>query len=137
MRALRWLAALPGALICGYAAYLVGGALNNFTAAWFAGGPLTGWKKIAADVMAHIYMGAVFLYAAVKIAPAAPRYVAGGAFATLVALAILSIWSSVAIAKYYAIPAIAGLLFGGAAVLIGALAGEVRPYSKEESQRDA
>ncbi len=115
----------------------MGGAVNNFTAAWFASGPLTGWKRVAADVMAHMYMGAAFLYAAVKIAPGAPRYVAGGAFATLVALAILSVWSSVAIGKYYAMPAIAGLLFGGLGVLLGALAGEVRPYSKERSQPDA
>lgn len=125
MNRLRWLAVLPGAVICGYLAYLVGGILNNLTATWFTGEPLTGWKAIAADLIAHAYMGAAFLYSAVKIAPGDPKHVARGGFTILAALAGLSVWSSIALGKYYAIPAVGGLLFGGCAVLLGTVTGEV------------
>ena len=132
--AMRWIAVFPGALICGYLAYLVGGTINNVTTAMFLGEPLTGWIKGAADAMAHMYMGAAFTYSAIKIAPDAPKHVASGAFAILIAFAALSVWSSFAIAKYYAIPAIAGLLFGGSAVFLAALAGEISPYGKTAGQ---
>jgi hypothetical protein len=41
MNALRWVAVLPGAAICGYLAYVVGGSRNNLGIMWFTG-PLTG-----------------------------------------------------------------------------------------------
>ena len=131
---MRWIAFLPGAVIFGYLAYLVGGFVNNLTTAMFVGAPLKGWLAVATDAMAHMYMGAAFAYSATKIAPAAPRYVASGAFAILVAFAALSVWSSFAIGKYYAIPAIGGLLFGGFAVMLGAFAGEIGPYCKRAGQ---
>ncbi len=131
---MRWIAVLPGAVIFGYFAYLVGGFVNNLTTAMFVGAPLKGWLAVATDAMAHMYMGAAFAYSATKIAPAAPRYVASGAFAILVAFAALSVWSSVAIGKYSAIPAIGGLLFGGFALMLGALAGKIGPYGKRAGQ---
>ena len=132
MQVLRWIAVLPGAVVFGYLAYLVGGFVNNMTTAMFIGAPLKGWLAVATDAMAHMYMGAAFAYSAIRIAPAAPRYVASGAFAVLVAFAASSVWSSFGIGKYYAIPAIGGLLFGGFAVMLGTLAGEIGPYGKKE-----
>jgi hypothetical protein len=126
----RWIVVLPAAAVCGYVAYLLGGTINNLFFAWYLGPPSEGWPKLASDFMAHMYMGAAFSYSAVRIAPSGPRYVAVTAFALLLAGAGLSIWSSFAIGKFYALPANAGLLFGGVAVLVGTFAGEVVPYNK-------
>jgi hypothetical protein len=131
---MRWIAVFPGALICSYLAYLVGGTINNVTTAMFLGEPLTGWIKVVVDAMAHMYMGAAFTYSAIKIAPGAPKHVASGAFAILIVFAALSVWSSLAIGKYDAIPAIAGLLFGGSVVFIAALAREISPYGETATQ---
>lgn len=131
---MRWIAAFPGALICAYLAYLVGGTINNVTTATILGEPLTGWMKVVLDAMGHMYVGAAFTYSAIKIAPGAPKRVASGALAILIVFAALSVWSSFEIGKYYAIPAIAGLLFGGSIVLIATLAGEINPYGETARQ---
>ena len=132
--AIRWIVAFPVAPICGYLAYLVGGAINNVTTSLFLGEPLAGWIKVLVDAMAHMYMGAAFSYSAIKIAPGAPKHVASGAFAILIALAALSVWSSFEMGKYYAIQAIIGLLFGGSAVFLAALAGQISPLRKTARQ---
>jgi hypothetical protein len=49
---------------------------NNLSITLFIGSPPEGWLKIAADVMAHMDMGAAFTYSAVRVAPSAPKYVA-------------------------------------------------------------
>lgn len=125
---MRWIAVLPGALICSYLAYLVGGTINNVTTAMFLGEQLTGWKMVVVDAMTHMYMGAAFTYSAIKIAPCAPKHVASGAFAILIVLVALSAWSSCAVGNFGAIHAIIGLLFGGSAVFLAALAGQISPY---------
>ena len=128
MKTLRWIAVLPAAMVCGYLAYLIGGFINNLSLTLILGAPPEGWKKIIIDVMAHGYMGAAFMYSAVRIAPSAPKCVAIATFILLLIFAGLSLWSSFAIGKFYALPAIGGVLFGGVAVLLGALAGEIVPY---------
>jgi hypothetical protein len=128
MRILRWIFFLPASFICGYLAYLVGGTLNNLSITLFTGSPPAGWIKVATDVMAHMYMGAACTYAGVKIAPAHPKLVAAGIFAIQLIFAGASIWSSFVIGKYYAIPAVLGLLFGGVVLLIATIAGEIGPY---------
>lgn len=135
MRVLRWVLALPAAILCGYLAYLIGGTINNATTAWFYGAPLEGWDKTIAEAMAHAYMGAAVVYSAVRIAPAAPRGVAIGATALLVAVAAASVWSSLMIQKFYALPAIGGLLVGGFSVLQAAFAGQVLPYTPKSTTR--
>lgn len=135
MRIVRWIFFLPVAVISGYLAYIVGGTLNNFSTARFLGSPLTGWVKVVCDAMAHMYMGATATYVAVKIAPAYPRVVAAGTFGLALLSACASLWSSVIIGKYYAIPAIVGLIFGAVAVLIGTLAGEIAPYGEAPSEQ--
>lgn len=132
--AIRWIVVFPVALICGYVAYLVGGTINNVTTGIFLVEPLTGWIKVFVDAMAHMYMGAAFTYSAIKIAPGAPKHVASGAFAILIVFAALSVWSSFAIEKYYAIPAIVGLLFGSSVVFIAALARKISPYGETARQ---
>jgi len=119
---------LPAAMVCGYVAYFVGGFINNLSITLFLGSPPEGWLKIAADVMAHIYLGAAFTYSAVLVAPSAPRCVALTTFLLLLVFAGLSLWSSFAIGKFYALPAVGGVLFGGVAAMIGALAGEIVTY---------
>ena len=126
MRILRWIFFLPVSVICGYLAYLVGGTLNNLSITLFIGSPATGWMRVGTDVLAHIYMGAASAYVAVKVAPEHPKLIALGIFALQLIFASASIWSSFVIGKYYAIPAILGLVFGGIAVLIATLAGEIR-----------
>ncbi len=128
MRIVRWIAALPIALLCGYLAYLVGGFINSLSIILFLGSPLEGRLKAIADVMAHMYMGAAFTYSAVRVAPSAPRYVALATMAVILAFAGLSLWWSFAIGKFYALPAIGGVLFGGAAALLGTIAGEIVPH---------
>jgi len=128
LKTLRWIVALPVAMVCGYLTYLVGGFINNLSITLFIGSPPEGWLKIAADVMAHMYMGAAFTYSAVRVAPSAPRYVALATIVLLLVFAGLSFWSSFAIGKFYALPAIGGVLFGGVAALLGTFAGEIVPY---------
>jgi hypothetical protein len=120
----------PGALICSYLAYLVGGTINNVTTTMFVGEPMTGWIKVVVESMAHMYMGAAFTYSAIKIAPGAPKHVARGAFAILIVFSALSVWSSFAVGKFDAVQAIIGLLFGGSAVFLAALAGQISPYGE-------
>jgi hypothetical protein len=133
MSTFRWITVLPGAVVLGYLAYFVGGFVNNVTTTMLLRAPLEGWLLVATDAVAHMYMGAAFVYSAIKIAPAASTLVARGAFGILVAFASWSMWSAYAIGKYYAVPAISGLLFGGLAVLIAAAAGEIGPYRRAGS----
>jgi hypothetical protein len=131
MRILRWIVTLPLAVLLGYLAYLIGGTINNLTTVLFLGAPLDGWQRTVTDVMAHIYMGAAMVYSAVRIAPSAPRSVAIGTTALLLAFAGASLWSSIMIAKFYALPAIGGAIFGGLAALYATLAGEILPYGSQ------
>lgn len=135
MRIVRWISFLPVSAICGYLAYIVGGTLNNLSIALFLGSPITSWIKVATDAIAHMYIGAAVTYVAVKIAPAYPKFVAVGTFAFLLIFAGASIFSSFAIGKYYAIPAIIGLLFGGVAVLLGTLVGQIGPYGEARAKK--
>lgn len=135
MKTVRWIAVLPAAAVCGYLAYLIGGFVNNLSIALYLGAPLEGWQKIAADSMAHMYLGAAFAYSAVRVAPSGPRYVAIAASVLLLVFAAVSLWSSFAIGKFYALPAIGGLLFGGTAVLLATFAGEIVPYGGIKSGR--
>jgi hypothetical protein len=128
LQTLRWIVVLPAALVCGYLAYLVGGFINNLSITLYLGSPPEAWLKVTAEVMAHMYMGAAFTYSAVRVAPSAPRYVALAVLVLLLVFAGLSLWSSFAIGKFYALPAISGVLFGGIAVLFGTFAGEIVPY---------
>ncbi|HEY2919925.1 MAG TPA: hypothetical protein VGK77_13145 [Candidatus Binatia bacterium] len=128
MKTLRWIAVLPAAMVCGYLAYFVGGFINNLSITLYLGAPPEGWLKVTADVMAHMYLGAAFTYSAVRVAPSAPRYVALAALVLLLVFAGLSLWSSFAIEKFYALPAIGGVLFGGTAALLATFAGEIVPY---------
>jgi hypothetical protein len=84
-----------------------------------------------------MYMGAAFFYSAIRIAPSAPKYVALGTASVLVAFAGLSLWSSFKIGKFYALPAIGGLLFGGFAVFYATLTGEVLPYGTSKPPKKA
>jgi hypothetical protein len=127
---------LPGAILCSYLAYLVGGFINNLSLTLHFGSLPNGWLKVVTNAMAHSYMGAVFIYSAVRIAPSAPRYVAIGTSVLLVVFAGLSIWSSFVIAKFYALPAICGLLFGGFAALYATLMGEVFPYGARKPKKE-
>jgi len=133
---LRWIIFLPTAAVCGYLAYFVGGLINNLVITLFLGAPSEGSFKVASDVMAHMYLGTVFMYSAVRIAPSAPKSVAFAALLLLLVFAGLSVCSSFAIGKFYALPAIGGVLFGGIAVLIGTFAGEVVPYGISKAGRD-
>ena len=135
MKTLRWIVVLPAATVCGYLAYLVGGFINNLSITLYLGAPPEGWLKVAADVMAHMYLGAAFTYSAVRVAPSAPRHVALATLVLLLVFAGLSLWSSFAIGKFYALPAIGGVLFGGAAALVGTFTGEIVPYGASSSRR--
>lgn len=128
MKILRWIAVLPVATVCGYLAYFVGGFINNLTTSWYLGVPLEGWPKIATDFMAHAYFCAAFTYSAVRIAPAASRYVALAALLLLLVFSGFSLWSYFAIGKFNNLPGIIGILFGGTCVLFSTFAGEIVPY---------
>ena len=128
LKTLRWIAVLPVATVCGYLAYFVGGFINNLSITLYIGAPPGGWLKVTADVMAHIYLGAAFTYSAVRVAPSTPRYVALAAIVLTLVFVGLSLWSSFAIGKFYALPSIGGVLFGGAAVLLATFAGKIVPY---------
>src|SRR5437870_8010037 len=104
------MAVLPAATACGYLAYVLGGFINNLLITLYLGTPPEGWLKVTADVMAHMYLGAAFTYSAVRVAPSAPRHVALAALVLLLVFAGLSLWSSFAIGKFYALPAIGGVL---------------------------
>ena len=91
---------LPAGTLCGYLAYFVGGFINNLSITLYLGAPPEGWLKVSADVMAHMYLGAVFTYSAVRVAPSAPKYVALAALVLLLVSAGLSLWSSFAIGKF-------------------------------------
>ena len=122
--------------MCGYLAYFVGGYINNLSLTLFLGSPPDGWLKVSTDAMAHMYMGAAFTYSAIRIAPSAPKYVALGTLAFLLVFTALSLWSSFKIGKFYALPAVGGLLFGGFAVLYATVAGEVLPYGTSKLKKE-
>ncbi len=134
---LRWIAVLPAAMAGGYLAFIVGGFINNLSITMYLEALPEGWLKISADVMAHMYLGAAFTYSAVRAAPSAPRYVSLAALAVLVIFAGLSLWSSFVIGKFYAVPALGGLLFGGAAALLATFAGEIVPYHSVDRGSDS
>jgi hypothetical protein len=119
---------LPSAAVCGYLAYFVGGFINNVSITLYLGAPPEGWLKVTLDVMTHIYLGAAFTYSAVRIAPSAPKYVALVTSVLLLVFVGLSLWSSFVIGKFYALPALGGVLFGGAAAVLATFAGEIVPY---------
>lgn len=137
MKTLRWILVLPVAVVCSYLAYFIGGFVNNLSIALYLGAPPEGWLKVAADVMAHMYLGAAFTYSAVRFAPSAPKHVALAAMVLLLAFAALSLWSSFAIGKLYALPAIGGVLFGGVGALFGAFAGDIVTYTGLTHREDA
>lgn len=130
-----WIMVLPAATVCGYLAYFVGGFINNVSITLFLGAPPEGWLKVALDVMTHIYLGATFTYSGVRIAPSAPRYVVLVASVLLLVFVGLSLWSSFVIGKFYALPALGGVLFGGAAALLATFAGEIVPYDASRLKR--
>lgn len=119
---------LPAAMVCGYLAYFLGGFINNLSITLSLGAPPEGWLKVAADVMAHMYLGAAFTYSAVRVAPSAPRHVVLAALVLLLVFAGFSLWSSFTVGQFYALPAISGGLFGGAVALLATFAGEIVPY---------
>lgn len=127
--------ALPAAMVCGYLAYFVGGFINNVSITSYLGAPPEGWLKVTLDVMTHIYLGAAFTYSAARIAPSAPRYVALVASVLLLVFVGLSLWSSFVIGKFYALPSLGGVLFGGAAVVLATFAGEIVPYDANGLKR--
>lgn len=135
LNTLRWIVSLPAATVCGYLAYFVGGFINNLSITLYLGAPPEGWVKVAADVMAHMYLGGAFTYSAVRVAPSTPKYVALAALALLLVFAGLSLWSSFAIRKFYALPAIGGVLFGGTATVLAVFAGEVVSYDANRLKR--
>ncbi len=135
MNTLRWITVLPGATVCGYLAYFIGGFINNLSITLSFGAPLDGWVKVAADVMAHVYLGGAFTYSAVRIAPSIPKYVALAALVLLLVFASLSLWCSFATGKFYALLAIGGVLFGGVAAVLAAFAGEIVPYDASRLKR--
>lgn len=126
---------LPVATVCGYLAYFVGGFINNVSTSLYFGVPPEGWLKVALDVMAHIYLGAAFTYSAVRVAPSDPRYVALVAAVLLIVFVGLSLWSSFVIGKFYALPALGGVLFGAAAAAFAAFVGEIVPYDANRLKR--
>ena len=128
--AARWIIVLPAAAVCGYAAYYLGGLLNNLSIVLYTGEPLEGWLKIASDFMANMFLGLAFSYSAVRIAPSGPRYVAAAAFALFLYMAVFNIWYVFDTGKFYLLSGTAGALFGSVAVLVGTIAGEVVPYNK-------
>ena len=135
MNTARWIAVLPAAAVCGYLAYFIGGLINNLSIALYLGTPAEGWLKIAEDSMAHMYLGAAFMYSAVRVAPSGPKYVASVAFMLILVFVGVFLWSSFAIGKFYALPAIGGVLFGGTAALLATFAGEIVPYGGIKSGR--
>ena len=101
---------------------LRGGFINNVSITLYLGAPPEGWLKVTLDVMTHIYLGAAFTYSAVRIAPSAPKYVALVTSVLLLVFVGLSLWSSFVIGKFYALPALGGVLFGGAAAVLATFA---------------
>lgn len=127
MRIVRWIALAPAAILLGYLAYLLGGTINNL-ATVLTIGSREGWVRIATDFMAHSYLGAGIVFAAVKIAPSKPRIVGSSSFAALVALCATSGYLAVNQSNWTALLAAAGVLFGAFVVLLGVLSDEIRPF---------
>jgi hypothetical protein len=122
-------------MVSGYLAYFVGGFINNLSVRLYLGVPPEGWLQVAADVMAHIYLGAAFTYSAVRVAPSAPRCVAFATGFFVLGFAGISLWSSIVTGKLYALPAIGGVLFGVAVMLLGTFRGNIVPYGANRSGR--
>ena len=122
MNSLRWIFVFPVALLFGYLAYLVGGFINNLTIALFFG-PVEGWVEMVSNFMNHMYLGLAFVLSAVWVAPSGRRYVAFAAFMLIAVFMGGSLYSSFEIGKFYALPSIAGALFGSFAGLFVGLSG--------------
>ncbi|MGV8073757.1 MAG: hypothetical protein AB2L11_04255 [Syntrophobacteraceae bacterium] len=135
MKTLRWITAFPAAFAGAYPAYFVGGFINNLLIALFLGVPPEGLPRIASEVMANMYLGAAFIYSAVRIAPSAPRVVAVAGVVLLMLFSGLSVWLSYGISEFYGIPANGGILFGGVAALFGTFAGKIAPYGGGRPKR--
>ena len=95
-----------------------GGGINNLTTALFFG-PVEGWVEMVTNFMNHMYSGLAFVPSAVWVAPSGHRYVAFAAFMLIAVFMGGSLYSSFEIGKFYALPSIAGALFGSFAGLFG------------------
>jgi len=132
VKPLRWVALLPGALVAGYAAYLVGGTINNLSITLYMGRPPNGWTKLLGDFMAHMFLGAAFVYAGAFIAPTQKPIVAMALGALSIFLGGAFVWASLIVEKYRAIIAIAGLLFGSSVTAFSIMTGEVSAGAVDE-----
>jgi hypothetical protein len=68
--ALRWILFLPGAFLAAYLTWLIIVFLNRWAAFMSGGDPDWIVSKVFIEVVSHGAMGAVFVYAGSRIAPA-------------------------------------------------------------------
>ncbi len=128
MQIVRWILFFPVSVICGYVAYAIGGAVNNFSVDLLTGHPPEGLMKIIMDAAAYLYLGAVTTFVAVKIAPSRPSYVAAGIFVFLLIFAGVTVVPSVAVDTFYAVSTIIGLFLGCVGIQVGIFIGEIAPF---------
>lgn len=126
-RILRWVIFLPAGIIAGYFAYLVGGFINNVSFAMFHGFLNDSIKHLLLEPVAHMYLGATTVYAAVKVAPLHPRAIAALTSALIVLISGVSAYSAVLLNKYVVFPSLGGLIIGASASLIATWRGDIEP----------
>ena len=96
------------------------------------GRPPNGWTKLLGDFMAHMFLGAAFVYAGAFIAPTQKPIVAMALGALSIFLGGAFVWASLIVEKYRAIIAIAGLLFGSSVTAFSIMTGEVSAGAVDE-----
>ena len=129
MEILRWIVALPGAIVGGWLAYIVGGTINNVTTIWALGEPLNGLAKFGLNFTNNMYLGLGIVFFAVKIAPSGPKIVGSVAATTVIVFGLMSLALTISTLKYGPVAGILGAIFGASAAMYAALMGEIHPIA--------
>jgi hypothetical protein len=136
----RWILFLPGSLLAGYLAYLIGGTINRVTMNMFLG-PLEGWKSLAAIFLEQMYLGAVALFVGSRIAPRQKRLAVlalSGLLLIFVGYStalVLTQPSSVSLSE--SISSTGGVIFAVGAFAIGVVRGELDLGEDPENEETA
>ena len=69
LEALRWLACVPGAVLCAWISFMVMQVLGRFSLSYAGVEPGDFWFSFSSSTIDHGVMGGVFVYIGARIAP--------------------------------------------------------------------
>lgn len=124
VRALRWMAVLPGALAAGWAAWLVVNlgnrltfAMSGFDSDWFL-------ARVFIEGVSNGAIGAAGVYAGAQIAPSARKIVVFVLAAGFILIGGFLLFPAIVARNWWAVYGVAALAFGAGSVAFSVYTGE-------------